>query len=69
MNGNLSHIAKPDETIWFHSMGKRFRIVAIFTTDADANAFMERHNDAALIAEFGPFRILANKYAGVRDAV
>jgi hypothetical protein len=28
---------------------------------------MERHPDTALIASFGPFNLIANKYAGVKD--
>ncbi len=61
----MKHIARADEILWFHSMGKRFQVKAIFTDDATANAYMETHRDQGLIAEFGPFRIIANLYAGV----
>jgi hypothetical protein len=49
-------------------MGKRFRVTAIFTDNQSANAWMENHRDQGLIAEFGPFRIVANLYAGVANA-
>ena len=61
------HTAKTTEHLWIYSMGKRFRVRAVFTSDADANGYMERHRDTALIAEFGPFRIVANQYEGIRD--
>ncbi len=61
----VKHIAKPDETLWIHSMGKRFQVRAIFTDDESANSYMEGHRDTGLIAEFGPFRIVANLHEGV----
>lgn len=61
----MTHTAKTDEMLWIYSMGKRFRVTAIFTDDASANLWMERHRDQGLIAEFGPFRIIANLYEGV----
>jgi len=61
----MKHIAKRGEILWIHSMGKRFAVTAIFTDDESANAHMARHTSQALIAEFGPFRILAEQYAGV----
>ena len=57
-----SHVAKATETLLFRSMGKSLRIIAIFTTESDANAYMAKHDNAACIAEFGPFIFLANKY-------
>ena len=66
-NETLSHTAKDGEILWLYSMGKRFQIRAIFTDDDSSNAYMARHDETALIAEFGPFRIVANKYAGVKD--
>jgi hypothetical protein len=45
-------------------MGKRFLVRAITDTDDEANAFMERHSEATLIACFGPLNIIANQYAG-----
>lgn len=59
--------ASQNETVWIHSMGKRFMIRAITTTDDEANKFMDKHGDTALIACFGPFRIIANQYEGVRQ--
>ncbi len=65
-DATTKHIFKQDEILWLCSMGKRFRVTAIFTDDAEANAHMERHDDQACIANFGAFVILANKYAGER---
>ncbi len=60
----MNHIAKPHEQVWIFSMGKRFRILGIFDTDAAANTYCEHHDAAAVIACFGPFVIVANKYEG-----
>lgn len=59
----MSHIAKSGENLYVYSMGKRFRVLGIFDTDADANAYCGRHDEAAVIACFGPFVVVANKYA------
>lgn len=59
------HTAKNEE-VWIYSMGKRFLIRAITTTEQEANSFMEKHDETALIACFGPFNIIANKYEGVQ---
>ncbi len=58
------HIAKPDEHLWVYSMGKRFRVLGIFETDHEANTYCAGHTSAAVIACFGPFVVVANKYAG-----
>lgn len=62
----MQHIAKEQDELWIYSMGKRFRVRAIFDTVDAANQFMESHPDATLIACFGPFNVIANTYAGVR---
>lgn len=62
----MVHTAKNEE-VWVHSMGKRFMIRAITDSVDEANAFMEKHSETALIACFGPFNIIANTYAGIRD--
>ena len=59
-----AHTAKSDEHLWLYSMGKRFRVTGIFDTDAGANDYCAKHDEAAVIACFGPFVIVANKYAG-----
>jgi len=61
-----NHVARDGEVLWLYSMGKRFQVTAIFTTDAEANAHMEKHDSQAVIAAFGPFIVLANKYEGVK---
>jgi hypothetical protein len=63
----MTHFAHEDETLWIFSMGKRFRVRVITDSIDDANAFMEKHNETALIACFGPFNIIANVYSGVRE--
>ena len=60
-----NHVAKPNEHLWLYSMGKKFQVQGIFDSDEAANAYCERHDDAAVIACFGPFVVVANKYAGV----
>jgi hypothetical protein len=60
----MMHTAKDGDNLWIYSMGKRFRVRAISDSDAQVNAFMEKHNETALIACFGPFNIVANKYEG-----
>jgi hypothetical protein len=62
----MMHSAKEHEDLWVYSMGKRFRVRAISDTEDEAHQFMDRHDETALIACFGPFCIIANKYEGVR---
>ena len=61
----MSHIAKATEYLWVYSMGKRFRVLGIFDTDNEANAYCKSHDEGAVIACFGPFVIVANKYAAI----
>jgi hypothetical protein len=63
----MKHTAKAHEQLWVYSMGKRFRVRAITDSVDEANAFMESHRETALIACFGPFNVIANQYAGIRD--
>lgn len=63
----MIHTAKAGDELWIYSMGKRFQVRAITDSDTEANSFMEHHNETALIACFGPFNIIANKYEGVID--
>lgn len=60
----MNHIARHDEHLYLYSMGKRFRVMGIFGDDVDANTYCERHDEAAVIACFGPFVVVANKYEG-----
>lgn len=62
----MTHIAKTHEDVWVLSMGKRFRIRAITDSVHEANAYMERHTEAALIACIGDLCIIANQYSGIR---
>lgn len=62
----MKHFARPHEQLWIYSMGKRFRVRAMFTDDLAANAFMARNRDTGAIAAFGAFVIVANLYEGVK---
>ncbi len=62
----MIHIAKEHEELWIFSMGKRFRVRAITDSVDEANQYMERHSETALIACFGPFNVIANQYEGVK---
>lgn len=57
----MIHRAREGETLLIRSMGKALRVTAIADNDDDANAHMERSDDA-VIAAFGPFVLMANKY-------
>lgn len=64
----MKHLAKSHEDLYIYSMGKRFRVTGIFTDEASANSHMERNSNDAVIACFGPFILLAEKYTGERAA-
>lgn len=63
----MTHQAKDSEQLYVFSMGKRFRVRAIATSDDEANGFMLTHADTGLIACFGPFNVIADLYTGVRE--
>lgn len=56
------HVARPHEVVLIHSMGKKFRIRAMFDNVDAANEFMGKHPDTGVIASFGPIHIIANLY-------
>jgi hypothetical protein len=62
----MKHIAKDSEILWIYSMGKRFQVRCITDSVDEANVYMERNTETALIACFGPFNIIANQYAGIK---
>ena len=51
-----------EHMMYFRSMGKAFRITAIFTDMDQANDYMEKNRDEGLIAEVAPYLFLANLY-------
>lgn len=53
---------KPDQKLYIYSMGKRFRVTAIFHDDDSANRFMERNRDSAVIAAIDPYIFIADKH-------
>lgn len=44
-----NHIHK-ELTMYVRSMGKAFRVTAMFSTDEEANAYLEKHPDEGVIA-------------------
>jgi hypothetical protein len=56
------HIMAKDELLHIYSMRKRLRIYAIFTNAADANDYMAKHDNLAVVACFGNFIFLADQY-------
>lgn len=48
-----------EQKLYVRSMGKALSVTAIFTNDADANAFMAKNRDDAVVAVFGIFIFLA----------
>jgi hypothetical protein len=58
----IAHKLKPEETLYVRSMGKALRVLAVFDNDAAANAYMEKHDEAAVVACFGPLILLADKH-------
>lgn len=53
---------KDTEKLYVRSMGKALRVTAIFTNDDDANSFMERNHDDAVVACIAGLVFLAKKY-------
>jgi hypothetical protein len=43
-------------------MGKALRVTAIFTSADEANEYTESHRDEGVVAQFGPYILLANLY-------
>jgi len=51
-----------DVQLYCKSMGKQFRLMAIADNDDEANLYMERHDEAAVIAEFSGLIFLASRF-------
>lgn len=62
----MTYRPKAGEQVWIFSMGKRFALTAITDNNAEANAYMEKHDNDAVIACFGSLVFIANKYEAVR---
>ena len=50
------------EIVYVRSMGKALRVTGIFTSDEDANKYLEKNKDEGIIAQFGVFIFTANYY-------
>lgn len=48
------------ESLYLRTMGRDFKVVAIATSDAEANAYMEAHPGTGAIADEGGFVFIAN---------
>ena len=51
-----------EQTLYVRSMGKALRVTAIFTDDEKANKYMAEHDEAACVAVFGDYILLADKW-------
>jgi hypothetical protein len=51
---------KDEQRVYVRSMGKALRVTAVFTSDDEANAYMAKHLDEGVVAQFGRFVLLAN---------
>ncbi|MFO1038421.1 MAG: hypothetical protein U1E45_16410 [Geminicoccaceae bacterium] len=50
------------EAPFVHTMGKAIRVIDMFPTDDEVNAYMATHPEAALLAIIGGMRLLAEKH-------
>ena len=48
--------------MYVRSMGKALRITAIFHMADEANAYLDKHTDEAVIAVIGDYILIANVY-------
>lgn len=53
---------KPEQVLYVQSMGKALRVTAIFDNPSDANHYMARNKDEAVVAELGTMVLIANVY-------
>jgi len=51
---------KAEQSLYVRTMGKALRVTAIFTDMAACNAYLERHRDEGVVAEFAPFIFVAH---------
>jgi len=51
-----------NQTIYVRSMNKALKVVAICSTDDEANDFCEKNVDTGVIAVFGELVFIANLY-------
>lgn len=47
---------------YIFSMGKRLRVIAYALSEDDANAYMAKHDEAAVVAVFGQLILLADRH-------
>ena len=59
---NTHRIFTETEHFYIRSMGKLLRVTGIFTSDEEANNYMEKHDSAAVVAVCGGFVFLAHKW-------
>jgi hypothetical protein len=57
------HVAREGaENVQFRSMGKSFKVTAMFDNTEETNEWLAKNRDHGVIACFGPFVIVANIY-------
>lgn len=49
-------------TLYVRSMGKALKVLAIAESDAEANAYMAKHDHLACVACIPPLVLLADRY-------
>ena len=59
VTGSPSWAATDSDDLLIQIAGRRYRVTAVFSCDADANAYMTAHCDEGVIANHGPFVFLA----------
>jgi hypothetical protein len=60
----VSAVFGEGQTLYVRSMGKALRVLAVFTDNDECNAYCARVDKAAVVAEFGPFIFVADRYDG-----
>ena len=61
----MTGILKSHEKLWIYSMHKRFQVRAIFATDAETNAYLERHANTGVIASVAGCIFVADLYGSI----
>ncbi len=57
---------KTIEDLDIYSMGKRFPVTGLFTSDDEANKYMESHKDEGVIAEIQGVIFVASFYESIK---
>jgi len=50
-----------DQPLYIGALGKAVLVTAIFVSDEDTNAYLDKQPDESVIAQYGPFIFVARK--------